>query len=70
MRFAEVIPTECDGLDNLPHCRDPKDQMFLELAWCGDAEVLVSGDDDLLELAEECEFDIEAPAGFKTRFDA
>jgi predicted nucleic acid-binding protein len=31
--------------------------------------VLVTGDDDLLELAEDCELTIETPAEFKKRFD-
>lgn len=35
----------------VPDCRDPKDAPFLHLAVAGKAEVLVSGDLDLLELA-------------------
>jgi putative PIN family toxin of toxin-antitoxin system len=31
-------------------CRDPKDNMFLELAITGQAECIISGDKDLLEL--------------------
>jgi predicted nucleic acid-binding protein len=31
-------------------CRDPKDDKFLELAACGSATHLISGDDDLLSL--------------------
>jgi len=31
-------------------CRDPKDDMFLELALACDASVIVSGDKDLLQL--------------------
>jgi putative PIN family toxin of toxin-antitoxin system len=31
-------------------CRDPKDDMILELAICGRADMIVSGDDDLLVL--------------------
>jgi hypothetical protein len=31
-------------------CRDPKDDKFLELAVAGKADVIVSGDDDLLVL--------------------
>jgi len=67
--FAEVISADCDGLDELPRCRDAKDQMFLELAHCGDADVLVSGDDDLLELTDSCDITIEPPSEFKKRFD-
>jgi putative PIN family toxin of toxin-antitoxin system len=31
-------------------CRDPKDDKFLELAVIGDAELIISGDEDLLAL--------------------
>lgn len=31
-------------------CRDPKDNMFLELAWEGRADYLITGDKDLLTL--------------------
>ena len=31
-------------------CRDPKDDKFLELAVCGDASRIITGDGDLLEL--------------------
>lgn len=34
----------------LPPCRDPGDQMFLELAVAGKADLLVSGDADLLAM--------------------
>ena len=36
---------------NLPLCRDPHDQMFLELALASKADFLVTGDQDLLVLA-------------------
>lgn len=64
---AEVIRVANDELDGLPRCRDPKDQMFLELAVCGNADVLMTGDGDLLALADSYEFAIETPAQFKTR---
>ncbi|GMR24027.1 MAG: putative toxin-antitoxin system toxin component, PIN family [Acidobacteriota bacterium] len=67
--FAEVVHITPTNLDTLPRCRDPNDQMFLELAICGDADVLVTGDDDLIEIAEDCELTIETPAEFKKRFD-
>jgi len=51
----------------LPRCRDVKDQMFIELAGAGNADVLISGDNDLLILADACPFNIETPADFKTR---
>lgn len=34
------------------HCRDPKDQMFLDLAHTAKADCIVTGDEDLLVLRE------------------
>ena len=36
-----------------PDCRDPFDQAFLQLAVAGKADYLVSGDKDLLSLADQ-----------------
>ena len=36
-----------------PYCRDPYDLPFLHLAIVGKADVLVSGDKDLLNIADE-----------------
>ena len=36
--------------EQINDCRDPNDNKFLELAVCGNADVLVTGDDDLLVL--------------------
>jgi len=47
--YAETISQQVAPL-NLPVVRDPSDQMFLTLAVVGKAEVLVSGDNDLLEI--------------------
>lgn len=48
-------------------CRDPRDQMFLDLAQSGSAEVLVSGDRDLLMLAGKTAFAIESPELYHRR---
>ncbi|MGA2569753.1 MAG: putative toxin-antitoxin system toxin component, PIN family [Terracidiphilus sp.] len=48
-------------------CRDPKDQCFLDLAHCGKADVLVTGDDDLLSLAAQTAFAIETPDAYRLR---
>jgi uncharacterized protein len=45
-RIAELVPI----LRPVRACRDPKDDMFLELAVNGGADVIVTGDRDLLEL--------------------
>jgi putative PIN family toxin of toxin-antitoxin system len=49
-------------------CRDPKDQPFLDLAESGNADVLVTGDNDLLVLAGQTRFAIESPEVYRRRF--
>ena len=44
------IDPYANGLVHLPYCRDPKDQIFLDLAQTARVEFLVSGDDDLLRM--------------------
>jgi len=48
-------------------CRDPKDQSFLDLAHCGKADLLVTGDEDLLALAGQTAFVIETPEAYLRR---
>jgi putative PIN family toxin of toxin-antitoxin system len=48
-------------------CRDPKDQVFLDLAHSGNADVLVTGATDLLAPAGQSAFAIEAPEEFRRR---
>ena len=50
-------------------CRDEKDQPFLDLAQSGRAELLVSGDNDLLALAGQTTFLIEAPEAYRVRVE-
>ena len=57
-------------LPKLPQCRDPNDQMFIELAAIGSAEFLVSGDKDLLVLAPEFGQRIVTVEAFLDRVDA
>lgn len=45
-------------------CRDPRDQKFLDLAHSAEADALVTGDSDLLELAARAKFRILTPAQF------
>ena len=54
----------------LPRYRDADDQIFLELALAGGAEVLVSGDRDLLALSGKTPFAIESVTSWLARFDA
>lgn len=48
-------------------CRDAKDQMLLDLAQSGRADMLVTGDEDLLALAGQTEFVIETPEEYRRR---
>lgn len=45
-------------------CRDPDDDMFLETALIGDADCLVTGDGDLLEMTPHQGIPILTPATF------
>ena len=48
-------------------CRDAKDQPFLDLAQSGNADLLVTGDRDLLSLAGQTAFLIETPEAYRRR---
>jgi len=48
-------------------CRDKNDQRFLDLAQCGEVDVLVSGDKDLLSLAGQTSFVIETAEAYFRR---
>ncbi len=50
--YAQVVRPEehQDRIGRLPACRDPHDDMFLELGQAGRASELVTGDKDLLAL--------------------
>ena len=60
-----AIPTH---LPAMPQCRDPFDQPFLILALVGNADALISGDRDLLDLAGSFPVPILAPAEAFLRF--
>lgn len=50
-----------------PDCRDPFDQAFLHLAVAGEADYLVSGDKDLLSLADRFDRPIVSAEQFLKR---
>ncbi|MFZ5809706.1 MAG: putative toxin-antitoxin system toxin component, PIN family [Chloroflexota bacterium] len=52
---------------NLTVCRDPKDNKFLEAAISGGAEVIITGDDDLLALNTYERIEILRPTEFLDR---
>ena len=64
----------CENIDPLERCpvscRDAKDQPFLDLAHCGHADLLVTGDDDMLALAGQTSFVIETPEAYRSRVAA
>lgn len=62
LRGKLVIPTIMVNA-----CRDPKDNKFLEAALAGEADCIVSGDSDLLDLGSFKEIPILRPAEFVTR---
>lgn len=49
-------------------CRDPKDQPFLDLAHSGKADLLITGDRDILQLSGNAPFSIASPADYKALF--
>ncbi len=51
-------------------CRDPRDDKFLEVAVTGKADIIVSGDQDLLVLNPFAGIPILPPAGFLQMLDA
>lgn len=59
LRGELVIPKQ-----TITACRDPQDNKFLEAALAGEADVIVTGDDDLLVLNPFEGVDILRPAEF------
>jgi putative PIN family toxin of toxin-antitoxin system len=68
--LAEYLPY-CDVIERRERCevvcRDAKDQVFLDLAQSGRADLLISGDEDLLVLAGQTTFVIETPEAYRRR---
>ena len=62
LRGELVIPEQ-----EISVCRDPKDNKFLEAALAGDADAIVTGDDDLLVLHPFEGVEILRPAEFLAR---
>ena len=62
-RIAELVPITY----RVQACRDPKDDKFLELAINGRADLIVTGDRDLLELSPFRDIPIITPADYLGR---
>lgn len=59
-RVAELVPIN----RRVQACRDPRDDKFLELALNGNADVIISGDRDLLDLDPFHGISIVSPATY------
>ena len=67
MEFLAVLLREATLIQvdiHIGACRDPKDNKFLELAVTGQADCIVSGDQDLLILHPFRDVPIVTPRGF------
>jgi len=64
VREAELV----EITEEITDCRDPKDNKFLELAACGNADCIVSGDSDLLDLHPFRGIPTLQPEAFLTQF--
>lgn len=62
--YAETVPLPQRPTRG-PRCRDPCDQMFVDLALAADADGLVTDDKDLLALAEEIHLVVATPAHWR-----
>lgn len=60
LKVAELI----EIMESITNCRDPRDNKLLELAVCGNAAFLVTGDNDLLTLSPFRGIEILQPQEF------
>ncbi len=69
-RLAAEYMTSCEVISvisSIRACRDPKDDKFLELAIDGEADMIVTGDKDLLAIQPFHGIEIVSPAAFLAR---
>lgn len=71
--FLHDLQGVADWLDPLasadaPACRDPADQVFVDLAMAGRAAALVSGDRDLLDMRRVGDCPVLTPSSALARF--
>jgi len=69
MEHAEAV-REAGGSVRVPECRDPDDRKFLQLAYAAKADALVTGDEDLLTLADKSRVPILTPDALKAKLRA
>jgi putative PIN family toxin of toxin-antitoxin system len=71
MAFLDAYELACDQVrirHSIKECRDPKDNMLLELALSGGADLIVTGDKDLLCLHPWRGIAILSPADYLKAF--
>jgi putative PIN family toxin of toxin-antitoxin system len=64
LRMFDRIAERVEVVRTVQACRDPRDDKFLELAVEGEADVIVTGDNDLLTLDPFQGISILTPARF------
>ena len=62
--WCELVEPQ-DNSDN-PKCADPDDQKFIDLAFEGNADVILARDRDLRDMNEQCPFEIMVDRKFRT----
>jgi uncharacterized protein len=67
LAFCETVSMPIE-LPSIPLCRDPYDEPFLHLSLFGQADYLVTGDRDLLSLADVFDCQIVTAASFLALF--
>jgi putative PIN family toxin of toxin-antitoxin system len=70
-RFLAALTKDAELIEiteEIAECRDPKDNKFLELAVCGNADCIISGDKDLLELNPFREIAVLKPDEFLKKY--
>lgn len=63
-RYLSGVSRRVPITQRMQACRDPKDDKFLDVALCGEAQAIISGDKDLLALHPFHGIPIWAPAVF------
>lgn len=70
--FMEALAMEVEHVritETIVACKDPNDDMFLEVAVSGKADLIVSGDNDLLALHPFRGIDILSPVEYLKRYE-
>lgn len=66
--WCELVEPQ-DNSDN-PECADLDDQKFIDLAFEGNADLILARDKDLRDMDEECPFEIMKDRDFRNRLES